>query len=80
MMFDVKFRADDGKIVETIGIGLNDKTVEIVSGEDIIPQMKNAKEYAFRLTYKSITIDKIFTAGKGAKQAIEAVLKACEGK
>ncbi|MEW6256913.1 MAG: hypothetical protein AB1592_13240 [Pseudomonadota bacterium] len=77
MIFDVKFRADEGKIVDTMAIGLNDKTVEVGDGENIAPLMLNAKEYAFRLGYKSVTIDKVFPAGKGAKQAIDTVLKAC---
>lgn len=80
MMFTVKFRADEGKIIETIGLGLNDKTIEIGDGEEIIPLMLNAKEYAFRLTFKAVAIDMVFPAGKGAKQAIGTVLKACEKK
>ncbi|WP_454919248.1 hypothetical protein [Xanthobacter sediminis] len=77
MPFDVAFRADEKPILETFGLGLSDKAIQIAESEKIIEQMKDAKEYAFRLTYKSITFDMVFDGGKGGRPAISEILKSC---
>lgn len=77
MVFSVKFRADDKKIITTDGLGLSDKFIQIDSGPEIVSQMLNAKEYAFRLGYKAVTFDMVFKAGKGAREALGMVIKEC---
>ncbi|GGF56499.1 hypothetical protein GCM10007301_15200 [Azorhizobium oxalatiphilum] len=77
MLFGVKFRADEKSVIDTAGVGLDDKIIQVDDSNSIVAQMVGAKEYAFRVTYKSVTFDKVFTAGKGAKQALDVVLKAC---
>lgn len=77
MPVEVKFRADEKPIIETFGLGLNDSAIQIGGAKKILAQMKGAKEYAFRITYKTTTFDATFTSGKGAAQVLAEIEKSC---
>ncbi|MBB3771556.1 hypothetical protein FHS55_002155 [Angulomicrobium tetraedrale] len=77
MEFDIKFRADTGDIIETVGVAINDKAVELADSASMARQMRNAKEVAFRLSYKGVTGDKVFKLGPNASKALDEVFKAC---
>ena len=76
MEFDVKFRTDKNDIIEGYGAALNDKVVQISNSQEMARQMRYAKEAAFRLIYKGVTVDKVFKMGASGK-ALAEVFKAC---
>ena len=76
MEFDVRFRADEGEIVEATGVALSDMIIQIEDSRPIAEAIRKAKEFAFRLSFKGVTFDKVFKTGKGA-QALGEVFKAC---
>jgi len=76
----IKFRADDKSVIEAIGGATSNNAMQLSNGREMLNQMLGAKEYAFRIIYQGVTSDVIFSAGKGAKAALETISKACPEK
>ncbi|WP_018388619.1 hypothetical protein [Ancylobacter sp. FA202] len=76
MEFDVRFRADEGEIIEATGVALSDKIIQVEESRPMAEAIKKAKEFAFRLSFRGVTFDKVFKTGKGG-QALGEVFKAC---
>ncbi|QFR32748.1 hypothetical protein [Ancylobacter sp. TS-1] len=76
MEFEIKFRADKNDIIETSGMALNDRIVQIEDSAPMARQMRDAKEAAFRLSYRGVTVDKVFKL-KGSGKALAEIFNAC---
>ncbi len=76
MEFEIKFRADKNDIIESAGTALNDRIVQVEDSQQMARQIRDAKEVAFRLSYKGVVVDKVFKM-KGSAKALNEVFDAC---
>lgn len=73
----LKFRADEKPIIETVGMGLNDKFLEFVTSKNVAESMVGAKEVALRIKFKTVEFDHIFRVGKNGQRALAEVFHEC---
>ena len=77
MEFKVQFRADVNAIIETRGIGLSRSAFEIETPVEMVKQIMQAREVAFRIAYKSTETDWVFQPRR-TRNALVDVVKTCD--
>lgn len=76
-VFQVKFRADNLDVIDTVGDAINDEVVEILPSGAMRGELAEAREYALRITTPiGSQFDRVFRAG-AASRALVDVFKAC---
>jgi hypothetical protein len=76
-LFEIKFKADENPVIDTIGDAINSEVIEIAATPEMQKELLSAKEYAFRVSTSAGTqFDRVIRAGV-ASRALVDVVKAC---
>jgi hypothetical protein len=76
-LFQIKFRADKLATIDTAAAAISSVVLQLETPPAMLRHMLGAKQYAFRITGATATVDYIFKAGPRSGEALAEVLKAC---